>query len=448
MKRISILLITLFLLFGHVSCGRVGVSWEKTQATLTPTATPWPTASAERRSQYLETFDAVWQAVNELYFDPTFGGKDWKAIGDQYRLQMAVIQDDEKALLLLNQMLFELGVSHIVALPISMANQMEPIGSAVGWAGLDLRMLDGQVVVIWVATGSDAEKAGVRPGDVITAVDGMSIEEISKEGLQTPPYNERNQPGNKLQKIRQMLYGEIGKVVGIEFLDEKGRSHQQELVLVGRPGKFSESVEGLPPMYTEVEAYQLKDGIGYLRFSAFLPGVLEEVLAAIDRFQATPALIIDLRSNPGGVFPVRKAIAEKLVGDPVLFFKYRTRNGVENVYLERVADAYEGKLVILIDELSASSSEEFSGGMQSIGRATIIGNQSPGRCLAADVRMLPNDFILMVPTRQSQTPDGHVLEYNGVTPDIAVSLEREKLMRGIDTQLEAAIQYLQEQMGK
>jgi carboxyl-terminal processing protease len=199
-------------------------------------------------------------------------------------------------------------------------------------------------------------------------------------------------------------------------------------------------------MYTEVEAYQLQDGIGYLRFSAFLPGVLEGVLAAIDQFQDIPAMIIDLRGNPGGVFPVRKAIAEKLVGDPVLFFKYQTRNGMENVYLERVADAYKGKLVILIDELSASSSEEFSGGMQSIGRATIIGNQSPGRCLAADIRMMPNDVILMVPTRQSQTPDGHVLEYNGVTPDIPVALEREKLLQGIDNQLEAAIQYLMEQI--
>jgi len=80
--------------------------------------------------------------------------------------------------------------------------------------------------------------------------------------------------------------------------------------------------------------------------------------------------------------------------------------------------------------------------MQSIGRATIIGNPSPGRCLAADIRPLPNDFILVVPTRQSQTPDGHVLEDHDVTPDILVPLERGKPMQGIDTQLEAAIQYL------
>jgi carboxyl-terminal processing protease len=444
MKRLAILLITLFLLFELTACSWVGSLREYNQATPTPTATPWPTASAEQKAQYLEILDSVWQEVNDLYFDPTFGGKDWEAIGEQYRSQIVTVQDDEKALILLNQMLFELGVSHLIVLPTFMANQVEPIGSAAGWAGLDIRMLEGQMVVTQVATGSSAEQSGLHPGDTITAVDGRLVEEVYKEGLQTPPNNERNRNGSKVQQIRQLFYGDIGKPVEIEYLDGKGKPHQVELKLAKRPGKLGESTEGLPSMYTEVEAHQLPDGIGYLRFSAFLPGVLDEVLAAIDQFNDTPALIIDLRGNPGGVFYVRKAIAEKLVGEPVLFFKYNTRNGVEDVYLERVTGAYKGKLVILIDELSASSSEEFAGGMQAIGRAVVIGNQSPGRCLAADIQPIADDMILMVPTLQSQTPDGHVLEDNGVSPDIAVSLARDKLQQGIDTQLEEAIQYIRE----
>jgi len=442
MKRLSILLITILLLFELSACGGAGLPRVLTQVSPLPSATPWPTLDAERKAQYLEIFDAAWQEVNDLYFDPTFNGKDWKAIREQYRSQMAVVKDDEQALYVILDMLFELGVSHLAALPTSMANQVEPIATASGWAGLDLRLLEGQMVVTRVAVGSSAEQAGLQPGDVITSVNGKPVKEIYQEGLQTPPYNERNQKGNKAYKILQMVYGDIGKVVEIGYLDGKWRPGRVALELAKRPGKLEEGLEGLPSMYTEVVAYEIQDGVGYLRFSAFLPGVLEEVLAAIEQFRDTPALIIDLRGNPGGVFPVRKAIAEVLVGEPVLYFKYRTRGGIENVYLERVANPYRGELVILIDDLSASSSEEFSGGMQSIGRATIIGNQSPGRCLAADIRPLPNDFILIIPTRQSQTPDGNVLEDNGVTPDIVVLLERQKLMQGIDTQLEAALQYL------
>jgi len=80
----------------------------------TPTRTPRPTAVI---------LDAVWQTINDEYFDPTFGGKDWRAIGDEYRQKLATCQDDRTFWLeVLNPMLFELGVSHLGALPSELAN--------------------------------------------------------------------------------------------------------------------------------------------------------------------------------------------------------------------------------------------------------------------------------------------------------------------------------------
>ena len=68
------------------------------------------------------------------------------------------------------------------------------------------------MVVTDVAVGSSAERAGLQPGDVIIRVNGKPVEEIYREGLQTPPNNERNQRGNKEYKILQMFYGDIGNM--------------------------------------------------------------------------------------------------------------------------------------------------------------------------------------------------------------------------------------------
>lgn len=89
------------------------------QATSTPTRTPHPPLVVETRlnaSERLAIFDTVWQTVNDQYFDPSFGGRDWQAIGDQYRHELTAVQDDDTFWRrVLNPMLWELGVSHLAA---------------------------------------------------------------------------------------------------------------------------------------------------------------------------------------------------------------------------------------------------------------------------------------------------------------------------------------------
>jgi C-terminal processing protease CtpA/Prc len=93
--------------------------------------------------------------------------------------------------------------------------------------------------------------------------------------------------------------------------------------------------------------------------------------------------------------------------------------------------------------MSASSAEEFSGALQAIGRAAVVGERSAGVCVRADVMQLPNGALLMYPLAQTRTADGTVLEGHGVVPDIQVELDGEQLLQGIDSQLEAAIAYLE-----
>lgn len=103
---------------------------------------------------------------------------------------------------------------------------------------------------------------------------------------------------------------------------------------------------------------------------------------------------------------------------------------------------------MLIDVLSILSAEEFSGGMQAIGRAVIVGDRSPGIVVVGEITQLPNGVTFMYPTERTATADGSVLEAHGVTPDIEVALDRSLLLQGIDSQLEAAIGYITNEVQK
>jgi carboxyl-terminal processing protease len=419
--------------------------------TPTPTRTPHPTATFKSRltpAERLAIFNAVWQTINDEYYDPTFGGKDWQAIGDVYRQRLEKIEDDTAFWIqLLNPMLFELGVSHLVALPPSMANELDRMTFATGSLGMDVRLLDGSAVVTQVVEGSPADQAGLRPGFVITSLDGWTLEDLTATSLQTPPYNERHRQGIAIQGMRGMLYGETGKAVVVEYLDEMDRPQSATLQFAARIGSSCDQLDpAMPPACGEIEVRHLANDIGYIRFSGFLSSVQDDVLQAIKDFHDAPALIIDLRGNPGGQFFVRKAFGSQLVGTRELFIRYQYRDHLEEAYLDPVINAYPGKVVILVDEHSMSSSEEFSGSLQALDRATIVGSQTPGVCLVMNIKTLPNGTILAYPIAEGQTPDGRVLENNGVVPDIEVVLDRANLLQGRDTQLEAALNYLVEAM--
>jgi carboxyl-terminal processing protease len=450
-RLISCVIVALLMLVGIVvlgSCARGALPTPTPTATPTPapTAAPRPTQVIENRlsaAERAEIFDAVWQTVNDNYFDPTFGGRDWQAIGDAYRQKLATVQDDRAFWVdVLNAMLFELGVSHIAALPPELANQMDPITFSSGSLGMDVRLLEGQPVITAVVEGSPAARASLRPGFVLTALDGWTLDDIAANVMQTPPDNERNRLGVVEQGLRTRLYGDVGDEVVVEYLDAGNRPQRVTLTLARRLSSTCAQFDpNLPPACTEFEMRRLAGGIGYLHFSGFLPTALDDVLQAIEDLHDAPALLIDLRGNPGGVFFVRKAIASQLVGERTLFMRYQMRDEVEEAYLDPVADPYPGLVVILVDELSASSSEEFAGSLQVLGRATVVGSQTPGRCLVANIVQLPSGAILSYPNGQSQTPDGRLLEGNGVVPDVEVGLDRDLLLQGIDSQLAAAMDY-------
>src|SRR5262249_36246142 len=117
----------------------------------------------------------------------------------------------------------------------------------------------------------------------------------------------------------------------------------------------------------------------------------------------------------------------------------KMRAGFQNFAVFPQSGAYLGPVVVIIDEMSASTSEIFAGGMQSLGRATVVGRRSAGAALPSILEKLPTGAVFQYAIGDFRTPKGALIEGRGDTPDIEVNLSREALLSGKDPQLEAAI---------
>jgi carboxyl-terminal processing protease len=389
---------------------------------------------------YEATFREVWQAINEGYYDSTFGGVDWEALGERYRPRILEAASDSVFYVRLNEMLFDLGVSHIGVIP---PDHPEWIGApavfADGGVGADIRILDGEIVITSVKRGSAAERAGLRPGIVVRAIDGMTLSAMAEAAL-APPRPSIDARLIVNEHVQGKLFGPTGAAVRVE-VDAADGVREVTLTREPRPGR-TEFMEGIPPMFLEFESRWIDERIGYIRFNAFHSALLDRILAAIDEMYEADGLIFDLRGNPGGDFQVRRTLVEKLLQEQVLFWSYQSREGVRNIYATPDDRPYLGSVAVLVDRTSASSSEEFSGGLQAIGRAAVVGERTPGMVLVADVVQLENGATLVYPSAETRVSDGTVLEGRGVIPDIPVQLDAASLADGRDLQLEAAADYV------
>lgn len=393
--------------------------------------------------EYLEVFEAVWNTIDQTYFDPEFGGLDWDAVHDEYRPLIAGTDDDETFYQILNQMLWELDVSHTGVGPEDMWSSIEPVAFEEGEIGIDVRLLDDQVVITRVEGESPAEKARLHPGFVIQSIDGVFTDQILAEAQEhlSPPYNERGRLDGLSRSLLSLIYGEPETCVTLAYLGENGELHEQCIERIRR--QWMAPMEGiaLPPAYLEFESRRMENGIGYIRFNTFHGELIPKIEETVAAQQDAVGMIIDLRGNPGGDGRTGELLASQILEERTFFGYLRSRTGTSEWYIDG-ENKYTGPVVILIDALSYSCSEWFASGMQAAGRAVIIGERSPGGVTAMNAKILPNGANLGYPVAQVLAPDGTVLEGYGVIPDFTVTLDKSELLEGIDAQLEAGINYI------
>lgn len=392
---------------------------------------------------YSETFEIIWDTMNESYFDSTFGGIDWNSSYEKYNKQIKLVENDIEFYNVINEMLWQLNTSHTNLIRPGNLARYEPLVCSEGDPGLDIRIIDNSVVVKAIKKGSSADNLGLQTGYSIYTIDNIPVSEIIKEAekITRPVHNNSSRIANITKEILSRLFGPPNTNVTVEYENERGERIERELLRAQRRGR------DMGPIYLAVdfEAYALDNNIGYIYLNTLQPPLVPLIAEAIKTMGTVKGIILDLRGNSGGEI---EGMPELFLSQKELLYKRRSRDRVTNMYFGPGEEAFKGPMVILIDQLSGSASELLAGAFQAIERAVIIGETSPGAVLESDMIVFPVGSIFMYPVAQLSLPNGTVLEGHGVVPDIEVGLSRDKLLKGIDSQIEAGSKYLNEVLSK
>lgn len=403
----------------------------------------------------VESFDRAWAIIDATYFDTTFAGLDWPGIRDELRPQVVASPDRATVRRVLREMLDRFGQSHFSLIPHEIADSLDPedadVSGAIGNIGVDVRLLDDQVVVTKVDTGSSAARAGVRPGWIMVAVGDDRIDDLIARARSAE--TRRHVSSMVWAAVYRRLQGNPGTDCRIEFLD--GSDEPVELTLTRTP-TLDEPVKfgNLPTMFARFDAAEVRTPTGgragTMWFNYWMVPIVRQLDAAIEEFRDADGLVIDLRGNGGGVGGMVMGVAGHILNERVTLgtMKTRTNNLQFRANPRRVNQAsqpvepYSGPVAILIDRLSGSASEVFAGGLQSIERVRVFGDTSAGAVLPAVMDRLPNRDVLYHAIGDFETADGVRLEGRGVYPDEPVALDRAALLAGTDPVLEAALAWI------
>jgi len=207
----------------------------------------------------------------------------------------------------------------------------------------------------------------------------------------------------------------------------------------------------LPPITVIFEHELAREGVGLIRFNVFMHPVGSRFTKAMVDLLGlgAKAMVVDLRGNPGGVVALTMGMAGHFVGTPGQSLGRITQRqmDLELRINPRISDQrMDGPVAILVDGLSASTSEVFAAGLQGLGRARIFGTQSAGMALPSIFEALPNGDGLQFAIGDLHGPTGLRLEGQGVTPDHLVPLTVEALEAGRDPALEAALGWIETEL--
>jgi len=407
----------------------------------------WKHAELDPKTRQ-QVFEAVWNRVNVSHFDPSFGGVNWKALKVRYAPQVAKVPNDTAFYALLESLIGELHQSHFAILRPESYSLSEATGElkGTGASGIVVSLVEGKPIVIAVRTGSSGEKAGVLPGDRLEAVEGKPLSErLAKLATQKLPERHRALYGRFV--AQGALAGSAGATLRLALRAPDGTVREVALPLTETTVQ-QQALPGLPPLAVEFEKRRLDGNVGYIRFSLFTALVMNDLRAAFTEFADTAGVILDLRGNPGGLAPVTYAIAGLVSQKPGSLGTMATRTTRMSFPILPQAPKFAGPLVVLTDEVSASCSEILAGGLQELGRATVIGRPTPGMVLPSAVEKLPGGVRLQYAFANFKTPKGVLLEGKGVTPNQIITLTAQRLRDEGDPDIKAALTQIRTQLEK
>ena len=262
---------------------------------------------------------------------------------------------------------------------------------------------------------------GLRPGDRLVAVDGMSVRGLDAEAIQARLAG----PAGTWARITVDRAESGGGVVALTF-----------------------AIKREPIVLQTVQARMLSGGVGYLSiqmFNAQTAAAVNRALAAM-RAQHLRALVVDLRDNPGGVLQAAVSVARDLVPPGVVTY-LQARDGPRQAISVRRTRPLGVPLAVLVNGRTASAAEVLAGAVKDRKAGIVVGEPTFGKAVVQRVFPLAGGGAIKLTTARYLTPDGHNLDAKGLAPNVAVTFPRASPGRmgrvATDPQLAAAIRLLQ-----
>jgi len=261
-----------------------------------------------------------------------------------------------------------------------------------------LQQKDNTLKVISPIDDTPAARAGIRAGDVIIAIDGKPIATI---------------------EAMEPLRGKPGTKVTLTVIRE------------GRDKPFDINVTRETIRVTSVRSRMLEPGYGYVRISTFQADTGTDFHKQVQALQKQAGgklrgLVLDLRSNPGGLLTSAVQVADDLL-DKGTIVSTRGRISISDAKFEATPGDILGgaPVIVLVDAGSASASEVLAGALRDNQRAKVIGSRTFGKGSVQTVLPLDNGDSVKLTTARYYTPSGRSIQASGIVPDVVLQPERE-----------------------
>jgi len=264
--------------------------------------------------------------------------------------------------------------------------------------GLEIQMKDGHVVIVAPLDNSPAQRAGLRPGEIILKVGGQDISDWP------------------LNRVVERISGRAGTKVTLT-LQVPYTGHVRDVTLVRASIKLHEVTwRRLPGTH-----------IAHLRVATFDAGVTRDLKKALEEIQKDDVhgIILDLRDNPGGLLDEAVGVASQFIKSGNVLVAKDAKGQLEPIEVEKGGLAVDMPMVVLINEGSASAAEIVAGALQDNDRATLLGETTFGTGTVLGEFGLSDGSALLLAIEEWLTPNGHSIWHKGITPQVVVPLSPE-----------------------
>ncbi len=276
---------------------------------------------------------------------------------------------------------------HSVYISVDELEKMkEPLEGSFDGIGVQFRIMDDTLLVVGVVSSGPSEKVGILTGDRILVVDDENIAGIGIDNT----------------GVAKRLRGKKGTVVKVEVLR---RGEKQNLVFFITRDKI--------PIYSVDAAYTTKEKIGYIKLNKFAKSTKEELDSVFTSFIKTGVkdIILDLSGNTGGYLDQAVSLVDEfLQADKLIVYTEGAKMSRIEYKSTKNGRFYRGKLVVIVDEGSASASEIVSGALQDWDRAVVVGRRTFGKGLVQREMMLTDGSAVRLTIARYFTPTGRLIQ--------------------------------------